>query len=379
MTERNWYQAYMTGGERVMWESEPEKRGLSLYVRDVVMVLALAAAGGWGGFILHMLLSDQDVPVEIQVFMTIVIGLWVLFAAHEFIGTWLTRQRGLHGACYVITDRRILRNRVGMVDGLLLSQLPEPILTDERDGRGTLRFWPVAAGNAEAGSCRANLGNMAGFELRQIARAQEVLELLRSLRAKPVPLRPIHDEPVIPLIQNERLLWQGRPDKWQCLRSADKSRLPGAAWVLTVIGGFDLLVVILVGWQPDIWIVHLLLLGMALVCLLPCLLPFLADVKRLRRTEYVLTDRRALRRSGKFVSEERPDRDDAPLVYLAQGKEGTATLMLTTLATTPGGRIIFADASMTMEGFQLQHVPQAVRVMDALEAIIMNREGQTDE
>lgn len=368
MTERNWYQAYMTGGERVMWESEPEKRGLSLYVRDVAVLGALAVAGGWGGFILHMLLTDQNVPIEIQVFMTIIIGLWVLFAAHEFIGPWMARQRGLRSASYVITDRCILRNRAGMVDGLLLSQLPEPILTDEKDGRGTIRFWPEAAGNRERGSCRANLGNMAGFELRQIAHAQKVHDLLRSLKVKAVKPQPICDEPLLPIEKDERLLWQGRPDKWQCLRSADKSRLPGMAWALTLIGGFDLLIVILVGWQPDIWVVHLLLLGMALVCLLPCLLPFLADVKRLRRMEYVLTDRRVLRRSGKHISEKRLDRGDAPFIYLAQGKDGTATLMLTELSTTPGGRIVFADASWKMEGFQILHIGEAARVMDAVEA-----------
>lgn len=376
MTGRNWYQDYMTDGERVMWESEPVGFRWSAVGRDFAMLLAFAAAVSWGGFILQMLLTDQNVPGEMQAFMLIVIGLWLLMAGHEFIGPWLVRQRGLRSAAYVVTDRRILRRRAGLVDSLLISQLPEPILTDEHDGRGTIRFWSAAANNPESGSCRANMGNLAGFEMRQIPQALKVCELLRGLKEQQPTLRPVAEAPFLPIQPEERLLWQGSPHRWRCLAAADRSRLPGAVWALTVIGGFDLLVVLLVGWQPDIWVVHLVLLGMAAVCLIPCLVPFIRDVRRIRGTRYVLTDRRIQRGSRGYTGEKALDRNDATLVYMAQGKEGVATLMLASHAVTPGGRVTFSDASPTMEGFQLLYVEDAARVMDMIGAALARNNGK---
>lgn len=255
------------------------------------------------------------------------------------------------------------------MDGLLLSQLPDPILTEEEDGRGTIRFWPAAANNREYGSCRANLGNMAGFELRNIAQARQVCELLRSLRTKPALLRSLGEEPRIPLAKGERLLWQGQPDRWRCMQKADRSRLPGAAWVVTLCGGFDLLILSLMGWQADMWFLHLILLGIAAVGVVVFLLPFRRSLKNLRETTYVLTDRRILRQSGSFQSEKVLDRGEETYIYMAQGRDGTATLMLAGLSKTPGGHEIFHDRSALMEGFQLLYIAKAAEVMDALEAV----------
>lgn len=367
MTERNWYQAYMTDGERVMWESEAGRGGLSLRWMDTLRVIATLGFGSWGVMMLCLVLRDK-VPDAIGIFMIVVIGLWLGMMLYQFVGPWWRRQRGLHQASYVITDRRILRCRAGVVDGLLLSQLPEPVIREEADGHGTICFWPEAANNQERGSCRANLGNLAGFELRRITHVREVCELLHDLQAKPVPMKTCHEAPFVPLEKGERLLWQGRPDARQCWQSANRENLLGSLWAISLAGGFDVMTITLMGWRADLWPVHLFCLFGVLVGAAMGLIPFLLSYRKICLRAYVLTDSRVLLRDGRYTSEKRLDRGESPLIYLAQGREGTATLMLATLPADGAGRRAFTRQSAESAGYLLAHVCYAAQVMDMVEA-----------
>lgn len=392
MLERNWYQDYMTGGERVMWESEAEKHRWTVHSADVAMLLVMLAAGLWGGYLLYLVLSAQNVPVQVCIFWVIMAGLWLMLAAREFLGPWVRRHWGQRHARYVVTDRRILRWRSGWVDSMLLSQLPEPVLVEEKNGRGTLRFWPQAAENTACGIGQANLGSMAGFELRQIARAEEVRRLLREKGKRPERPAAVHEEPFFPLEKGERLLWQGCPDRQRAWRSGDRSRLPGALWVTTLTVSFDLLVVSLVGSHPDMWILHAMLLGIGAVGAASFLIPFRRSVQRIRRTRYMLTDRRAVMQAGGRESEKRLDGGDAPYVYLAQGRGGTATLMLAHLSKGWNAHAAFTSgegmqpwhepapdsarytSGFTGFGFLMLHIPDAAEVADRIEAVL-RKEG----
>lgn len=378
MRDMNWFEPYMTPGERALWTGEPAKRSLSLRAMEAVFLLLTLLAVGWGSFVLYPVLTAEGWPPTVYIVFAVIVGYWILMAVYQFTWPWLRRMKGLHSASYAITDRRILRCRAGLVDGLLLAHLPTPHLALEKDGSGSIRFWPVAAGNRESSSCKANLGNMAGFELSHIPDASQVYDLLCGLKAAHPAVAPIADKPLIPLEAGEKLLWQGSPDSRRCRPEIKADGWLFPSWMIIAAGGFEVMVMLTVGWAEGIWMVYGFLSALVLAGVLMLLIPLQRSRKEMTGAVYAVTDRRILRQQGKRLSGLRLDRGELPPGYMAQGRDGTATLMLCSLPVSHGGtRITFSDAAGTMEGFQLRQLQEAARVAEIIGAAAAQYREQT--
>ena len=118
------------------------------------------------------------------------------------------------------------------------------------------------------------------------------------------------------------------------------------------------------------WPMYLVLLGMALIGALMLVVSLTRGTGKPRHTLYVLTDRRLIRSIDGFVSECRLDRGESLPIYLAQGQDGVATLMLCSFPVSRGGtRLTFSDAAAPMEGFQLRQIGDAARVAELIAAV----------
>lgn len=386
MYEPGWHTPYMTSGERLLWQTEPEARRLSFrwFTLGAAVLLSLICIPV--GMLLYEALTRTGSPRMISVVFSVLGACWAALLLCQELVPWLLRQLGRRQPEFVVTDKRILRRRGGLVDGLLLHQLPPPTLTQEADGTATLVFWPTAFHNPERDSGRANLGSMAGFSMPHIHQADRLLAVLQETRMKHERPRPIADEPLIPLERGELLLWQGRPGRRE---SRLQQMLSGryiagqngewfvGAWVMLLALGFLALLVIETGWQWELWPVYLLLLTMLLAGAALLTSALQGAARQPRITEYVLTNRRLLRRINGFVSECPLDRGEMLPVYMARGTNGAATLMLCSLPMRPGGRITLSEAAAPMEGFQLRYLPDAARVMDLIAAVQADAQSNT--
>ena len=379
MYEPGWHLPYMTSGERILWQTEPEKRRLSFrwIALGVSALLALMCIPV--GMLLYGVLVRHGSPHIPAVFVCVMAGVWLALLLCQYMLPWLLRQLGRRQTEYAVTDKRILRWRGGQVDSVMLHQLPEPTLLHEPDGTSTLIFWPVAAHNPERDSGRVNLGSMAGFSLHHMQHGEQLCRALRETRVKHERPRPIAGEPFLPIEPGERLLWQGEPAKrdrllrnWLSGRpvTGEKGGWFFGSWMLAASLGFAGMVLAETGWQWEMWPMYLVLLGMALIGALMLIIPLTRGTRRARHTLYVLTDRRLIRSIDGFVSECRLDRGEALPIYLAQGQGGTATLMLCSFPVSRGGtRVTFSDAAAPMEGFQLRQIGDAARVADLIAAV----------
>lgn len=377
MTDLHWHLPYMTSGERVLWQTEPEKRRLSfrwIAAGAIALMTALTIPAG-------MLLCDVFVrhgsPPALSVIASVLAALWLWLLMGQGLYPLLLRQVGRRHPEFVVTDRRILRNRGGMVDAVLLHQLPEATLTPEADGTATLTFWPNVAHNPERDSGRANLGSLLGFSIPHIQQADRLQAIMQDARVKHERATPLAEAPLIPLEPGETLLWQGQPARRRSLQQRLSGRYIATEsgswaiglWIMLMVAGFMTMVILEVGWQRDMWPMYLLLSGVMAVGIALTLAPLRRGRRQTRQTDYVLTDRRVLRRIDGFVSELRLDLPTPLMIYLAHGRGGCATLMLATLPTIHGGKTItLSDASAPMEGFQLRDIPDAARVADLIAA-----------
>lgn len=385
MPEPGWHLPYMTSGERVLWQTEPEKRRLTFLPIALLCVLLLAALCIPAGMCLYGLLLRTGSLHGPATVCSIAGAVWLGLAACQALIPWMLRQAGRRHPEYVLTDRRILRSRGGLVDSLLLHQLPEPTLMQEKDGTSTLLFWPAAAHNPEVDAGRANLGGMLGFCIRNTPHGHHICGALRQARVRHERPRPIFDTPLIPLEPGESLLWQGSPTRKRPLANLLSGRyITGEsggwffwAWGLVISVGFSALVLSEIGWQGDIWPMYAMLAAMAALCGGMLARPLLRQTRMPRNTAYVLTDRRLIRRIDGHESEIRLDREAGTPIYLACGRSGTATLMLCSL---PRQTASLSDAAAVMEGFQLTDVPDAARVADLIAAITaLRKEPDHDE
>jgi len=379
MYEPGWYLPYMTSGERILWETEPEKRRLSFRWIALGASALLALMCIPAGLLLYGVLVRYGSPHIPAVFVCAMAGVWLTLLLCQYLVPWLLRQLGRRQTEYAVTDKRILRWRGGLVDSVLLHQLPEPTLLPEPDGTSTLLFWPVAAHNPERDSGRVNLGSMAGFSLHHVQHGESLCRALRETRVKHEKLREMAREPLLPIEAGERLIWQGEPARRDSLLRNWLSGRPVAgeaggwffgAWMLAVSLGFAGMVLAETGWRQDMWPMYLVLLGMALIGALMLVVSLTRGTGKPRHTLYVLTDRRLIRSIDGFVSECRLDRGESLPIYLAQGQDGVATLMLCSFPVSRGGtRLTFSDAAAPMEGFQLRQIGDAARVAELIAAV----------
>lgn len=210
MIKPGWHLPYMTSDEHVIWTGTPA-RHFSLTQLD-----GLAVAGPL--IMLLFIWCAAQMPVE-EYHFAIVAAVWGVVAAISVVPLWLMfsafvyRPWLIRHTEYVVTNRRILRRRGRIVDGMAFLSMPEPKLEMCAKGRGTIRFAHQDMEIAPEQQLRATPNSRSHFSLDHIENAEEICRLIRTQReaAVPMPLPHVREMSLLPVEREERVLWQGSP------------------------------------------------------------------------------------------------------------------------------------------------------------------------
>ena len=309
-------------GERVLWQGKP---GLFPFWTNenapVILAMPIALAV-WGAmaFGLHSILT-AEVSVPPPVLAALLIGMTplALWMGWIGLGQWLAPWLRLRRTAYLITDKRVMRQQGRQVDALDLLHLPEITLRPEKDGHGSLLFGqhPMEMRTSYSrGISEYHLFRKEPFALWQIPEAKQVLTLLQAL---PEQARAVASAAQAPA---ERVLWQGQPAHIPLTHQVQWAYLP------PLLAAGALLAALLVLFLSDgpAW-------PMILAALAAMALPLYFGVgqyirlhHRLRRTEYVLTNREIIRLCGKDVQACRYG--GLPALYMTIRPDGSGTILL---------------------------------------------------
>jgi hypothetical protein len=131
---------YLQPGERILWQGRPARRRL-LRRTDLILVPLSLLWCGFAVFWESMVLAD-GAPV-----FAVVWGVpFVLVGVYIVAGRFVIRAVSLRRARYMVTDARVLvqggfsGERVTMA---YLRSLPPPVITERRDGTGSLAFGAI--------------------------------------------------------------------------------------------------------------------------------------------------------------------------------------------------------------------------------------------
>ncbi|GAA2742544.1 hypothetical protein [Kitasatospora cinereorecta] len=271
-------------GERLVWASDA--RGRSVDVGEVLPAIwVLAGLTLW----LRMIVATDAFPGQLGVAM----GIFALGSAVSSAPTlWLLLTRHARES-YVITDRRLLRTARHGGQGWWLDRLPEPTVRGSR-----VRFESATGtGPGFLGGLGGRFGTAAAPALRDPADLDGALRALAAGRTAAAP-PPSEPQPVaqaapkgIALQPWERVLWTGRPGgtPW----------MDGPAQVFQAVGLLLTAPAILLFGHGGPAPFQLVTGVMALAAVgYPWLVQPLLRRRRLRRTRYVLTDRRLITDEG---------------------------------------------------------------------------------
>ena len=124
-------------GERIVWAGRP-RTGVMFTARDAFLVPFSVLWVGFAIFWTAMAASTRaGVGFTLYGLLFVTIGL-VVMGGRFFADAWLRR-----GTRYALTDRRVLISRprpFGDFTAIALDRLPDARLTEQKDGRGTIRF-----------------------------------------------------------------------------------------------------------------------------------------------------------------------------------------------------------------------------------------------
>jgi hypothetical protein len=129
-------------GERIVWRGRPQ-RGLRLTGKDALLIPFSVLWGGFAIFWEVSVLRAPRTPVVMALFGIpfVLIGLFLIIGRFLF-DAWVREQ-----VFYALTDRRALMLRLRPTttfQSVSLDRLPETTLSEASNGRGTIRFGPVA-------------------------------------------------------------------------------------------------------------------------------------------------------------------------------------------------------------------------------------------
>lgn len=132
LKEYEFAESYIEDGEKILWKGKSDRKAsLSmseiLYIVYLVLISVLAVLCG----VIAVVKADVS-TIILAIFM--VVGLFV--AAREF----LKRHYEIRHTEYVITDRKIIRNRVGKKDILLKNKMTAMHVTFHRNRNITVCF-----------------------------------------------------------------------------------------------------------------------------------------------------------------------------------------------------------------------------------------------
>ncbi len=381
-SEHEWFAPYMQPDETVLWRGRPDKHEALAWgelAKGSPMLLMLI----WGGYMLYLVLfNNNGMPSAVEYVATGLILLWMGFAAYiGFIGP-LRHLLQVRNAEYVITSRRILRKIGKVADGLDGALLPPRNLKRGAMHYGDIEFgyWPVP--QTSRISRKPSLAVAASFRLMAIPHAEDVMRILHGMDASR-PAKPLSDKTDFPLEEGEQLLWQGRPEQkgfpltFSMYLNVDD--LFGGLWA-TLLGGIATGILIwgMASEWPDIPLVLLpVLLIFVGVCAFGLYKLGLGNIRihrRGNREECAITTRRVYRRAGKKVDSHDLSQDN--VLCLCQGRDGCGTVVMGN-ATAPFRRAIQIKGGPDLAqhpGFQLRHIPDPTRAMDALRTLIPPQE-----
>lgn len=378
VSEREWYSPYLQSDEDVLWTGKPDKHeifDLSELAKGAPMLLFLA----WGGFILYLLFSDGGVPKEILIGACVVVGVWLALVGWTGFGKALLSMYRLRKTEYVITSRRILRKMGRAVDGLDSRSLSTPNLKKGALHYGTITFGPGLSNPDARYTRHPSLAVAAAFELRAIPEAAKVMQIIAGMDKSAAPVEPLSDLPIIPLEEGEHVLWQGYPQRTSLplifTMNFNSEKLMVGVW-------FTLLPVALMAmliWARapfEAWLYCIPFWGVMLYGL-NCLGLFSLRVHRqMQSEEYVITDRRVLRRVKEKVGERIIGQGD--MIFLAQGRDGCGTVVIGNVndAYREARRRPRNFSMANCLGFQLRAISDPTRAMDALSALIPSAEEE---
>ena len=371
VSEHEWYSPYFQPDEEIRWQGRPDKHELGAWAevaKGAPMLLML----GWGGYILHMVLTDANADHPSAWGFCGIVVVWMLIAFFIGFGKPLMAMHRLRRAEYVITNRRILRKMGRVVDALDSRSMPAPYLRKGAMHYGTITFGAGSANRDARYTRHPSLALVEAFELRAIPKAAKVMESIASMEKSPSPVKPLSDRPSIPLEKGECVLWQGCPQRTSLpltfSMNLNSEKFPLGIWFVLLPAA---LMAVLI-WQRlplTVWLACSPFWG-AMIYGLHCLGMFnLRMHRQMDHEEYIITTCRVLRRGKRKITERILTSED--VIFLAQGRDGCGTVVIGNvreayrkIARSRNGSL--ANAT----GFQLRAIPDPTRAMDALSALI---------
>lgn len=371
VSEHEWYEPYLQPDEEIRWQGQPDKHELGA-IGEVAKGAPMLLMLGWGGYILHMVLTDPNTDNPIAWGFCGIVVVWMMIAFYIGFGKPLLAMHRLRKAEYVITDRRILRKMGRVVDALDSRCMPTPYLRKGAMHYGTITFGAGSVIRDARYTRHPSLALAESFELRGIPEAAKVLDIIAAMEKSAAPLKPLSDRPIIPLEQGERVLWQGCPQRTSLpltfTMNLNSEKLLGGIWA-TLLPAALLAALIWLKVPAEVYLIAIPF-WCVMIYGLHCLGLFSLRIHRqMDNEEYVITDRRVLRRVKQKITERTLTRED--VIFLAQGREGCGTVVIGNVRQASRKAARSRNYSLANAlGFQLRAIPDPTRAMDALCSII---------
>lgn len=165
---------YISTGESILWRGTPEK-GHLLTGEDVIMIPFSIIWCGFAIFWEYLVLSHQA-PFFFKLWGIpfVCVGLYWVFG--RFIWKAFMRKR----TAYVITNKKIIRQRGNKIDMLDSKNMPPMHVTIHKDGCGTIRFGQAYVYHRNG--YPLSDPNSALFSLENIPDAAKVQQLIHNMQ-----------------------------------------------------------------------------------------------------------------------------------------------------------------------------------------------------
>ncbi|MBR4880343.1 MAG: hypothetical protein IKU19_00310 [Clostridia bacterium] len=171
--EYDFCQKFLVNDEYILWRGKPEA-GNIFTSQDLFMIPFSIL---WCGFAVFWFVSSilSGAPIFFSCFGLpfVAVGLSLVFG--RFIHTAYLRKRTV----YVVTNKKIIRQRGGKVDTLSLDNLPPMTLVAHKNGNGTIRFGQPYS-YYDRGVYRSTTYSSNMFSLENIPNAVQVQDIISN-------------------------------------------------------------------------------------------------------------------------------------------------------------------------------------------------------
>ncbi len=180
-TEFDFAKRYMVADEYILWKGKPGKGKIfelsDLYIIPISIVLFV---GLICNVYVNMLRADDSVSERIIIVLYVLIAFYILIG--RFIRVWFIRSKSY----YVITNRKIIRKRMGKIDTLSLSNMPAMDAKLYKNGYGTISFGRIGYyNNRNRVTIPQEVGRFSLENIEEAAKVQDIISTAcNSLQAK---------------------------------------------------------------------------------------------------------------------------------------------------------------------------------------------------